>query len=242
MAFKRPFEADATLTAIAIAYMNPAAHRIADKVMPRVDVSSEKFKWMSYPLADAFQVPDAKIGRLGRVKQMEFTGKQETDSVDDYGLDVPIPYSDISEAEAQRAQKRSSYDPEKHNVMMLEETIQNIRELRVAQLIHNPATYAPSRRIILSGTDQFSDYDGSDPIGLIKDAMNGTLIYRPNTMVISRYGLSKLTSHPKIVNAVRGGKAQRVGWQLRSAGCARHQRDAVRSSDGCVGTAGARRN
>ena len=205
MAFKRPFQADATLTAIAIAYANPAAFRIADLVLPRVTVSSEKFKWMSYPLADAFQVPNAKVGRLGRVQQMEFTGTEETDSVDDYGLDVPIPYSDIAEAEAQRAQKRSGYDPEKHSVMMLEETIQNIRELRVAQLIHNSATYSSARRLTLSGTDQLNDYSNSDPIGLIKNAMNGTLIYRPNTLVISRYGLSKLSSHPKIVNAVRGG-------------------------------------
>ena len=89
--------------------------------------------------------------------------------------------------------------------MMLEETIQNIRELRVAQLVHNSATYAAARRETLSGTDQLTDYANSDPITVIKDAMNGTLIYRPNTLVISRYGLSKLSSHPKIVNAVRGG-------------------------------------
>ncbi len=205
MAFKRPFQVSATLSAVAIAYTNPAAARIADEVMPRVPVSSEEFKWMEYPLEDAFQVPEAKVGRRGRVKQMEFTGEEKTDSVDDYGLDVPIPYSDINEAEKQRAAKLSGYDPEKHNVMMLEETIQNIRELRVAQIVHNPDTYAPARRETLSGTDQLTDYSNSDPIGLVKDALNGTLVYRPNTLVLSRYGLSKLSSHPKIVNAVRGG-------------------------------------
>ncbi|MEM9968486.1 MAG: capsid protein [Pseudomonadota bacterium] len=201
----RPFTVDATLSAVAIAYTNSALSRIADQVMPRVDAGSEKFKWMEYPLEEAFQIPDARVGRRGRVQQMEFTGTEKTDSVEDYGLDVPIPYSDIDEAARQRAAKLSSHDPEKHSVMMLEETIQNIREVRVAQMIHNPASYAPARQQVLVGTDQFTDYASSDPITVIKDAMNSTLVFRPNTMVISRYGLSKLNSHPKIVNAVRGG-------------------------------------
>ena len=75
---------------------------------------------------------------------------------------------------------------------------------RTAELIQNPANYAAARRIALSGTDRFSDYDNSRPIELLKSGFNGTLIFRPNTMVISREGWSQLSSHPQIVNAVRG--------------------------------------
>jgi hypothetical protein len=205
MSGNRPFVVSATLSAVAIAYRNPEAFRIADLVLPRVTVGSEKFKWHEYPIGEAFQMPDAKVGRRGRVQQMEFNSIEKTDSVDDYGLEFPIPYSDIDEARAQRAAKLSNADPEKEGVMMLQETIMNIRELRVAQLVHNLATYNASMRTTLSGTDQFSDYDASDPITVLKDAMNSTLIYRPNTWVMNRYAWSKLSSHPKIVNAVRGG-------------------------------------
>ncbi|WP_299370434.1 capsid protein [uncultured Tateyamaria sp.] len=205
MSYKRPFNVDATLSAVAIAYKNGAANRIADEVMPRVPVGSETFKWHEYPLAEAFQVPEAEVGRRGRVRQMEFSSEEKESSVKDWGLESPIPHSDISEAERQRAAKLSMHNPETHAVEMLQETIGNIREVRVANIIHNPDTYDATRREVLAGGDQLTDYVNSDPINVIGDAMNGTLIYRPNMMVISRYGWSKLSKHPKLVNAVRGG-------------------------------------
>lgn len=204
MSYKRPFIVDPVLSAIAVGYSNPDAYRIADQVLPRVPVGAEEFKWMEYPLEEAFQVPDAKVGRRGRVQQLEFSGTEKTSSTEDYGLETPIPFSDIDAAAKQRAAKRSTFDPEQHATQMLTETMANIRELRVAGIVHASATYSASRRITLSGTDQLSDYDNSDPIDVLKTGMNGTLVFRPNTWVMSRAGWSKLSSHPKIVNAVRG--------------------------------------
>lgn len=204
MAPKRPFVVDATLTAIAIGYKNPAASRIADQVLPRTPVTGEKFKWTEYPIDEAFNVPDAEVGRRGRVQQQEFGGTERTSSVKDYGLETPIPYSDIQEAEQARSENRSTYDPEGHSVMMLTETMANIRELRVANLVHNPANYDAERRVTLAGTDQFSDYANSDPIRVLKEGMEKTLIYSPNTWTMGRGCWSVLSSHPKIVNAVKG--------------------------------------
>ena len=204
MAPKRPFNVDPVLTAIAIGYRNPEVSRIADEVLPRVPVPAEKFKWTEYPLAEGFNVPDARVGRLGRVQQLEFTGEEKTDAVEDYGLDAPVPYSDIEAADDARAAGLSGFDPEGHAVEMLSETIANIREVRVAQTVHNAANYAAGRKLTLSGTDQFSDYANSDPIGVIKTGMESTLVLPPNTLVMGRTVWSKLSSHPKIVNAVKG--------------------------------------
>jgi hypothetical protein len=204
MAPNRPFVVDPILTAIAIGYRNLAHTLIADEVLPRTPVGSEKFKWTEYPLSEAFNVPDALVGRRGRVQQLEFGGEEKTDSVDDYGLDAPIPYSDIEVAAEARARGVSAFDPEGHATMMLTDTLANIREVRVASIVHNPNTYAASRRVTLAGTDQFSDYDDSDPIGVIKTGIESTLIFPPNTMVMGRAVWSKLSSHPKIVNAVKG--------------------------------------
>lgn len=108
MAPVRPFVVDPVLTAIAVGYRNPAAALIADLVLPRVPVSAEKFKWTEYPLEEAFNVPDAKVGRRGRVQQLEFGGTDKTDSTDDYGLESPIPNSDIEAATIARAEGRST--------------------------------------------------------------------------------------------------------------------------------------
>lgn len=200
----RPFVVDPVLSAISVGFRNPAASKIADDVLPRQPVSGEKFKWTEYPLSEAFETPDAEVGRRGRVKQLEFNGAERDSSVKDYGLETPIPYSDIDAAEKARAEGRSTYDPESHSVEMLTDTIENIREVRVANMVHNPATYAADKRTVLSGNSQFSDYANSDPIGVLKTAFEATLVHMPNTMALGRAAWSKLASHPKIVNAIKG--------------------------------------
>lgn len=200
----RPFPVDAALSAVAIGYRNSAAMRIADDVLPRLPVSAEKFKWTEYPLSEAFNVPDARVGRRGRVQQLEFGGTEQTATVEDFGLDTSIPYSDIQAAADARARGDSLHDPVMHSVAMLTDTIENIREVRVAQQVFALDTYASNKRITLSGTSQWSDYTNSDPITAIKTGMEATLVYTPNTMVMGRQVWSRLSSHPKIVNAVKG--------------------------------------
>jgi len=91
----RPFPIDPTLTAIAIGYRNPAHVLIAKRALPPLPVLSETFKWNEYPLAEGFTVPDTKVGRKSRPNQVEFNVSEKDASVEDYGLDDPIPYSDI---------------------------------------------------------------------------------------------------------------------------------------------------
>lgn len=200
----RPFPVNAVLTAIAVGYRNTSAMRIADLVLPRQPVGAETFKWTEYPISEAFNVPDARVGRLGRVQQLTFSGTEKEASVEDFGFDAPIPHSDIDAAAKARARGLSAIDPETHAVQMITDTLENCREARVAALVHNPATYAADKRVTLSGTSQFSDYANSDPITIIKTGMEATLVYTPNTLVMGRAVWSKISSHPKIVNAVKG--------------------------------------
>jgi len=204
MAPNRPFTVDPILTAIAIGYRNDRSSLIADEVLPRTPVGAEKFAWTEYPLDEAFNIPDGKVGRRGRVQQLEFGGTEKTDEVEDYGFESPIPYSDIDAASEARSRNVSKFDPEGHAAMMLTDTLLNVREVRVASMVHNLNSYSANRRITLAGTDQFSDYSSSDPIGILKTGIESTLIFQPNTMVMGRSVWSKLSSHPKIVNAVKG--------------------------------------
>ncbi len=201
----RPFIVDPILTAVAIGYNNTSAMRIADLVLPRRDVGGERFKWTEYPIAEAFNQPDARVSRRGRVVQLEFTGTEQTSAVEDFALESPIPYSDVLSADDARAQGRSAFNPEMHATMMLMDTIQNLREARTAALVFNLNSYAAARRVTLSGTSQFSDFTNSDPITVIKAGIDATLVMRANTMVMGREVWSRLSSHPKIVNAVKGG-------------------------------------
>lgn len=206
----RPFVQDAVLTAIAIGYRNPAAFYIADRVMPRQQVSSDKFKWTEYPIEESFNVPDGRVGRTGRVKQLEFGGIERASATEDFGFDSPIPNSDIEAARIAREMGVNNFDPEGHAVMMITDTLMNIREVRVANIVHNPANYAVGRKVQLSGTSQFNNYGktgdlfNSDPIGVIKAGLDSTLVARPNKVTMGRAVWSKVSSHPAVVNAVKG--------------------------------------
>lgn len=191
MGRKAPFPIIPELTAIAIAYCNRAM--IADLVLPRVTpVSTEEFIYFAYNLAQGFTVPDTKVGRRGKVNQIEFTSEEKTGSTQDYGLEDGIPAKDIANAPP-------GIDPRATATEYIMNLLALDREVRVANLVFNPATYPAGNKAMLSGTSQFSD-NSSDPIGVISDALDSCVV-RPNTMTIGRSGWSKLARHPQIVSA-----------------------------------------
>lgn len=81
-------------------------------------------------------------------------------------------------------------------------------ELAVSTLVRDPAQYASTNKVTLSGTSQWSDYTGgtastSNPLNDILVAMRavyaGTGRY-PNTMIIPALGISYIVNHPRIVD------------------------------------------
>jgi hypothetical protein len=206
MPTKRPFPVDPTLTAIAIGYRNPAATLIAKQALPPLMVLSEQFKWTTFPLAEGFTLPDTRVGRKGRVNQVEFTASEESSFVQDYGLDDALPQSDIDAAARARAERRSNVDPRAMAVEGLTNLIELDREVRVANVVQDSANFAAGRKITLADPeDQFDDYENSDPYGVIDDGMNGTLIYRPNHIVMGQPVWARLKRHPRLIKAVKGG-------------------------------------
>ena len=191
MGRKAPFPIIPTLVAIAIAYRNRTM--IADQVLPRVTpVSTEEFLYFAYSLAQGFTLPDTKVGRRGKVNQVEFNAEEKTGHTQDYGLEDSIPAKDIANAPP-------GIDPRAMSTEYIMNLLALDREVRVAGLVFNPATYPTANKMTLSGTSQFSD-DDSDPVGVISDALDSCVV-RPNTMVIGRPAFSKLARHPKIVSA-----------------------------------------
>jgi hypothetical protein len=189
-----PFPIQPELTAIAIGYRNTIL--IADAVLPRIPVGTQEFKYLQYNLADGFTVPDTKVGRKGKVNEVEFSATELTAQTDDYGLEDPIPQADINNAPP-------NYDPVGRAAEGITDLILLDREVRTAGVVFNAATYGASNKITLSGTSQFSDFTNSDPIGVIQAGLD-TPLMRPNTLTIGRQAFSKLATHPKICKAVFG--------------------------------------
>jgi len=189
-----PYPIDPALTAIAVAYQNPLY--IADAILPRIRVDKQKFSFMQYATDTFFNVPDTRVGRRGKPNEVNLEGTEVTDSTEDFALDGGVPKADEENADPR-------YDPLGNEVMLLNELIALDRERRAVAVVQAAGTYDASLRVTLAGAGQFSDYVNSDPVNGILAYLDMPLV-RPNQMVLSQEGWTKLRSHPKLVSAIRG--------------------------------------
>lgn len=204
----RPFPTSSTLTAIAIGYQNKAAEMLHQRVLPAVPVNSERFSWLSFPIEQAFTVPELRVGRKSSPAQVEFNAVENEGTVKHYGLDDVIPITDIDEARTARLHKRSSYDPEGAAVEGLTRLVLLGREIRAAEVVQDPENYDAARRLALAGTDKFSDFANSDPFGVLNAGMTKPLVYRANTVAMGQEVWETIKRHPKLIKAAKGGLAE----------------------------------
>jgi len=186
-----PFPVQPELTAIAIGYKNKTL--IADEVLPRVPVGKQEFKYLKLDKGEMFTIPDTKVGRKSKPNEVEFSGTEVTDSTVDFGLDDPIPQSDVDNAPP-------NYNPLGRATEGLTRLIGLDREVRAANLVFGAANYAPANKVTLSGTSQFND-PASTPIKQVMDALDACLM-RPNKMVIGRQAFSVLARHAEILKSI----------------------------------------
>lgn len=200
----RPFVIIPALSAIAIAYKQ--SNLIADSVLPRVGVAQETFQHQKHTLEEAFSAPDTRVGRKSAPNQIGMETTLVPAATEDHGLDSPVPNSDIKVFNAAVA-TAGTYastltDPLVAATQLVQQSVQNRREKRTADLVFNRATYPVGNRILKAG-NYWDDYAGSDPLVEIQDYLD-SLLMRPNVLVLGRRVFTKLSMHPKVCKAVFG--------------------------------------
>lgn len=208
------FPVNPTLTAIAIGYKNRDIDLIADQVLPRIGKSGKKFSYTKYSAADAYTVPDTKVGRKSEPTVVDFGGTLVTDECVDWGLDDIIPNDEMLAWESQTPGAGTGVSPQAKSTSLLAGLIQLDREIRVANLIFSAATYPAGNSVTLSGTAQWSD-PNSDPLAALTSALDG-MLFRPNTLVFGQSAWTRFRQHPKIVQAANGTN-QTAGMVSRQA-------------------------
>lgn len=191
-----PFPISPELTAIAIAYRNPAYTLIADQVMPRTGqpLAKPEFKYFVYDLADGYTVPDTTVGRLGKPNEVTWSAVEVDASTKDHGLDAKVAQRDIDAA------KGTPINPLGDTTEHLTNLVSLDRERRVAAIAFSAASYAAANVQTLSGTDLFTD-EASDPVAILVEALD-TPIIRPNSMTFGKRPWGVLRRHPKLVKAI----------------------------------------
>jgi hypothetical protein len=197
------FPVNAELTALAIGWKNRDVDLIADQVLPRVQVP-KKFKWTSYPAADAYTVPPTRVARRAEPTVVEFGGTEVQDETIDFGIDDIVPNDEVEAwMSMPRPASGGPVSPLMKSTGLLSGLLQLDREVRVANLVFSAATYPAANRVTLSGTSQWSDFVNSNPVDAILGALDVPL-FRPNALVFGQAAWTKVRQHPRVVSAVLG--------------------------------------
>jgi len=162
-------------------------------------VGTKSFKHTVWPKGMAFTVPNTRVGRKGKVTEIEFEGQETPNFTEDYGLDGVVPNEDIAIAE-----KEGLPDPVLVSAEFTTELVALDREVRTANLVFAAGTYDAGSKLQLAGNDRWDvAHADSQPIDDIQDALD-TRIMRPNTMVLGHKAASKLLRHPVILKGFHG--------------------------------------
>lgn len=198
-----PFTISPALSAIAIEYGNKNRARrgfIADQVLPRERVDAPTFRYIEYPLAEAFHVPDTNVGRTSQPNQINLTATEATGSVEDYALDANVPYRDELAARGQLP-----FPLRARAARVATNKVQLGREIRAANLLFSAGNYAAGYKATLAGTGaggQWSATD-SDPVLTVRQAADGMLV-RPNALVVGYQVLPYLWRNDLLTKALGG--------------------------------------
>lgn len=190
-----PFPTNPDATSIVMAFRNKRL--IADEAMPRFPVKLMNYWYAQYKLEDGFTVPDTAVGRKSVPNQIEFPSTRVDRSTKDHALDDVVPIIDVENDGGNSLKTRINRTSE-----MLANVIALDREIRVSNLLFDPANYPDGHKETLDAETGFGNAN-SDPIGLITDAMD-TLLIRPNTMLFGRAAFTRFARHPKVVKACHG--------------------------------------
>lgn len=180
---------DPVLTNLAIGYSNAAL--VGHHLFPFVNVEKETGKLPKFG-KDAFLVYDTERA----IRADSNRGDLDTPDSDSFILtehDLEFAVDDREEAE-------SVFSARRRAMVRATEAIRLRHEVQVAGIVLNPANYASTNKVALSGTGSFTNVN-SDPEGVIDDAkaaISAGIVKDPNTMVIGYDAWRALKRHPKL--------------------------------------------
>lgn len=188
----RQAHVDAVLSNISIAYKNRLY--IADDVFPVVRVGKQSDKYYTFPLGEWFR-DEAKRRAPGSPSE----GGGFPLSTDTYFAEERAYHTVLDDETRDNADAVLAIETAKTNFVT--EKILIWLERLVADLCFTAANWGSSTT--LSGTDQWSDYDNSDPVANLEtaiDTVEDATGQLANTVAIGKAVWRKLKHHPQLLD------------------------------------------
>ncbi len=182
---------NAYLSKVARGYKNNAF--VASALFPEIESESEKVDIFEFN-KEAFSVYNTERAIRANSNVVSPKGfNKKSVTLAEHDLAYPIDYREDDESKKVKLQL--------HATNVVTEGLKLKQEKQCADLVQDINNFPTGHKIKLSGTSKFSDYDNSDPVGVIddgKDAIAGKIAQDPNTMLIGHDAWKKLKRHPQI--------------------------------------------
>lgn len=189
---------DPVLSTIAQGYQN--SEMIASALFPTVPVNLRGGNIITFG-KEAFMLYQSQRAPGENTRRVRFGYAGAPYSLVDYSLEGLVPV----EVE-QEAQNGPGIDLGAGAIVEVSAIMALRLEKQSADIARNAASYAAANKVTLSGTDQWSDLTGSDPINDIetaKEAVRAATGKRPNTIVLGALVMAKLRQHSKVLDRIK---------------------------------------
>jgi len=203
---------DPILTNFSVGYKDQALY--GDRIFPVTPVNTQSgryrvFDRSNWLIFESAREPGAVANEILGAKWSE-----DTFYTRERSLQVPIYDEERQQLTSQGGLANATFggalqlNPEVDATALATRSILLDQELKVSTLTRDPAQYAASNKVTLTGAQQWNDYTGgtastSNPVNDIMVGMRavyaGTGRY-PNTLVIPALGMSYITNHPRVVD------------------------------------------
>ncbi len=177
---------------------------IAETVLPQLKVVQSTGKLGKYGTSHLRIVDDIIGGRAEAQIVNPIDKSNSTYNMLNHALMGIVTKDDLRNSE-------QPYDAEKDETLGVTTLIQLNKERALSSVLTNASVI--TQNTTLSGTSQFSDYTGSAPLSVARDAQNAVLDgcgYMPNKCLMSQKVFNSLKYHPEILDRL-GFKQNRAG-------------------------------
>lgn len=186
---------DRPLSNFAVEYRNKKL--IADQVAPFVPVVNKSDSYITYNKEDRFSLPQDIRGPKSEANQVTWGTSTSTYGCIDRALRDFLSDGIVGNSDP-------GINPQQRTTSFLTDLLLLNFEKRIADLVTTYGNYGGSYRTTLSGTTQFSDPAGSDPVGVV-DTAKAACFVNPNVIIMGKAVFDELKRHPQILDHVKGG-------------------------------------
>ncbi|MCD6384203.1 hypothetical protein J7M23_00345 [Candidatus Sumerlaeota bacterium] len=186
---------DVALTNVSIAYRNP--DYISDIIAPPVPVRKQSDKYFIFdPERERFRESNDRRAPGAEASEVGFGLSTDNYYCEDHALETAIP-----DEERENADPPIQVDIDRTE-FLVDKILLN-KEIALATRIRTGSDIPGET---LSGTDQWSDYDNSDPVAAVeakKATIQAAVQVIPNVLVLSYPVYQKVRLHPKVIEKVQ---------------------------------------